>query len=517
MEAHNAAIELTVRDYVRVVFRQKGVIFATFVTVMVMAVLGALLKTPVYESQVKMLISGRKQAQAEYYTDISISSYRSAQITLTQTEIVTSDPVIERTVSVLGLAKKPFDYEKRFCSVLKKPLVNLRRMRVEKKLDSLPEDQRNALLFRMAMEDLRRRLNVEPVRDTDLFLIEVRDFNPLAAAITANVLSRSFAIFDLEQQFAEMKLKYGEKNQSVIQLKEAIDKMSQGLNGAPLSPMDAIGPASVKVIEQGKVPLKPSGISRKLIVLLAFFMGLFLSLMMGFAFEYADQKFRSPSEAETTLGMDYVGSLRRKPKKDDYYSLSEELYLVLREKGAKSVLFASATAYEGAVQIISHFGEFIAGNLHKRILLIDANLRKPVLPQLLKLAETRDLLNVLEGKTPLEKGVKNLSKNLDVLATGSMVLSPVELLESNMKNLIDLAVSQYDLVLVNSTPLKEAKDAAIISGMVDGVVVVVNERRTRRQVIKNALEPLKARGASFIGVVLSNRCYPVPGIIYDRL
>src|SRR5262245_16138921 len=103
---------MTTRDYVKILFRQKGVIFITMSTVMTAAVLGILLRTPVFESQVKMLITGQKQAQAEYYKDIGIDGYRSTQITLTQSEIVKSDPIIERAVMVLGLQKKPFDYEK---------------------------------------------------------------------------------------------------------------------------------------------------------------------------------------------------------------------------------------------------------------------------------------------------------------------------------------------------------------------------------------------------------------------
>ncbi len=534
--------EMTSRDYIRVLFRHKRVVFMTILTVISTAITGVILKTPVYQARVKMLITGQKRTQADYYSDIGIGGMRSLQIAQTQSEIVTSDPVIERAVSVLGLAKKPFDYEKRFCFRLKKPIIEWQVRNIEKKLEKLSKEQKEAILFRMAMEDLRKRLKVEPIRDTDLFLIKVKDFNPLGAAVTANVVSRSYTIFDLEQQLAEMKLKFGEKHQAVIQLKKAIEKMSKNLNGAPLSPIDAIGPATVKIIEQAKVPLKPIGISHVLTVILAFFMSLFLSVLLAFIFEYMDQTFKSPSEVEFFLGIDCLGSLPRKAKSDDYHELSEQLYLAIKDKGAKSLVFTSAMPREGVTQLISNLGTYIAKNFYKKVLLIDGNLRNPALHEMFKLPESKNFLNVIGSKITLERGVKKISPNLHVLTSGSLTepkpsgmsklstlfrekspiltsaLNPVSILDSKiMKDFIKQVREDYDLVLIDSAPFREVKDAAIISTYMDGVIVVVNERKTRRHVVKHALGSLKARKANLIGVVLNNRKYVIPGFIYNRI
>jgi Mrp family chromosome partitioning ATPase len=506
------------------------------------AIVGVLLKTPLYEAKVKMLISGQKHTQAEYYTDIGFGGIRSDQITMTQSEIVTSDPVLERAVSVLGLMKKPLDYEKRFSSKLKKPFVNLQVRNTEKRLEKLPKEQREAFLFRLAVEDLRQRLKVTPVRDTDLFLIKVQDYNPLGAAVMANVVSRSYVMFDLEQQLAEMQLKYGEKNPAVIQVKEAIEKMNKSLNGTLLSPMEAIGPASVKVIDQAKVPLKPTGISRTLTVVLAFFMSIFFGVMFAFSFEYMDQTFRSPREAESFLGIDCLGSLPRRAKNDDYQDLSERLYTAIKNKGARSVLFTSALPYEGVTAIILNLGKYIAENLQKKVLLIDGNLRNPTLHKMFKLPETHDLINIIEGKLTLEKGVRSISQNLHVLTSGAstgprpgkmkrfvalvmkktllptVLFSPVAVLESNMKReLLKQAGDIYDLLIINTTPLAKHRYAAINSTFRDRVVLVANERKTRRHVVKHALGSLKACKANILGLVLNDREYVIPKMIYDRV
>ena len=113
--------ETTFRDYLRILFRHKAIIMTAFITVMLTVYIGLQLKTPMYEASVKILISGKKETQAPYYRDIT--GYQSQEIVLTQSEIVKSDPVIERAVKILRLDKRPLDYEKHFCTPLKAWLI----------------------------------------------------------------------------------------------------------------------------------------------------------------------------------------------------------------------------------------------------------------------------------------------------------------------------------------------------------------------------------------------------------
>src|SRR3990172_7554961 len=103
----------TLRDYIRIIFRRKAVIITSFITVTMGVLVGLELKTPMYEAQVKMLISAVKKVESPYY--LKLSGYQD----LTQSEIVNSNPVIERAVKVLKLYERPIDYEKNFCSPLK--------------------------------------------------------------------------------------------------------------------------------------------------------------------------------------------------------------------------------------------------------------------------------------------------------------------------------------------------------------------------------------------------------------
>lgn len=509
-------VETTFRDYMRVLFRQKAVVITCFFTVMITVVIGIMLKTPMYEAKVKMLISASKQVEATYYRDLLLG--QNMEVTLTQAEIVKSAPVLEKTIRALGLAQKPFDYEKQFASPLKSKLVALQARMTQARLENLPEQQRTMFQVRMAMEDLLKVVNVEPIRDTNLFTIAARDFSPVGAAIIANVISRSYIIFDLEQQVAELQLKYGEKHATVIQLQAFIDKMEKALNGQPLPNIDAIGPASVKVIEQANVPLQPVGPSPVLIFILAFFMSIFLGIMLAFMFEYMDQTFKSPQDVETYLDRPYLGAVPRKArqKQVSYENLAEQILLLSKDKNLHTLMFTTAEASDAAAHIVVNLGKFLAEKGHK-VLVIDANFQHLTFKKYFNLTKGPGLVDVIEEKVTFEKSVHSATKNLAVMTAGETQLNPLTVVESNkMHELLAQAGDKYDLVLIAAPDLKH-RDSILLAAQTDGVILVVNEGRTRKQVVLNALEPVIAKKANILGVILNNRTYSIPKAIYDRV
>lgn len=527
MESYEIQNVTTMRDYLKVIFRQKWVVLTAFLSVMIAVAIGLMLKTNIYTGEVKMLISAEKLAQAPYYTDLPMTGLRGADITLTQSEIVNSDPVIERTVAILGLNQKPFDYEKTFASFIKRPIIDFQAKKMAKDLSKLSDEQKGAYLFRMAVEELKKNIKVEPIRDTNLFKITVTDYSPYGSAFIANVLSRSYVIFDLEQQLAELQLKYGDKHQSVIQLRDFIDKMNNDLKnykGEPIAPIEAIGPASVKIIEQAQVPLRPSGISKMVTMILAFFMSIFLGVMLAFFFEYMDQTFKSPQDMESFLNIPFLGYIPKVgPKRKhlvsaSYQNLSEEIYVMLKDNKQKSILLTSALPKEGASTIIYNVAQYISDKAGHKVLVIDANLREPSIHKQFNLQNGIGLTEVLEDKSTFESASKSINSKLTVLSAGKINMNPLVLLGSHkMADLIKQAKEKFEVILIDCADMREYKDASILSTIVDGVALVVNEGKTRRQVIKAALEPLREKKANILGVILNNRTFPIPERIYRRV
>lgn len=539
----------TLRDYLQIIFRRKVIILSTFLITMISVIIGVELKTPVYEARVKMLISAEKLIESPYYK--VLGGFQQQELSFTQSEIVNSNPVIERAAKVLKLDQRPWDYEKNYCSVTKSLKIDLTRWlsqfrsktdristdwlsHFRPKPDKISTEDEQMYSSLWAVEELKNKIYVEPIRSTNLFTISAYDFDPEAAAKIANVISRSYVIYDLEQQMAELQLKFGEKHPTVVQLKDNIDRMTKNLTGAELaSNIDAIGPASVKIIEQAKVPLYPSGINKQKALFLAIFLSVFLGVMLAFGFEYVDHTFKSPQDVETFLNLPLLGSIPRKGFKDKkliktsrqitaftpaYQNLSDQIYLLMKDKNLKSILITASSPSDGSTTIIANLANFLSNKAGHKVMVIDANLRAPALHKIFNLPENTGLANVLEDQISLEKAVHNLGPNLTILPAGNTALNPTPLLDSvRMANVINASKEKYEVVFIDYANLKSFKDAHVLCPYLDGIVLVINEGKTRCHVIKSLLAPLKHKKANLIGVVLKNRTYAIPKIIYERL
>ena len=508
--------ELTLRDYLKVIFRQKWVIITTIITVTVVVGLGLWIQTPVYEAQVKMLVTAQKGIENPYYSPLI--SYQNIQVALTQSEIVTSIPVLERTIRAMGLT--PPDFEKNFASPLRKILIDWNTASINKffKERGFDEQQKQGMLFRVQFENLKKSIKVEPVRDTNLFTISYKDFEPGRAAAVTNIISRSYVIFDLEQQLAELQMKYGEKNLAVTQLKDNITQMEKSLNGKMLPNIEAIGPASVKIVEQAIPPIKPSGLPRAITGILAVFMSVFLGFMLAFGFDYMDQTFKSPQEIESVLGMPFLGAISKKPKPHDYEHISDQLCFELKDRKLKSLMIAAAYPKEGVTSAIVNLAKSISNKCRPKVLIIDANLRKPAMHNAFKVANKQGLVDVLEGRASLEEAVNKVTDNLFVLTSGKIDINPSSLLESQkMGVLIEHAKEKYDVVFLDCANLRDAKDAIVLSQHVDSIVFMVEEGRTRRQVAKKEVEALSSKKTVFLGAILGGRTFVIPKVIYERV
>ncbi|MFA5499531.1 MAG: Wzz/FepE/Etk N-terminal domain-containing protein [Candidatus Omnitrophota bacterium] len=515
--------EVTLRDYLKVLFRQKWVVFTSVVTVTAVVALGLWVNTPTYQATVKMLVTAQKGVESPFYGPLM--NMQNIQVAFTQSEIVKSNPVMERTLRAIGL--KQLDFEKKFASPLRKKMIDWNIASINKEIDetlvkipdeNIREQQKQNILVRLALEELKSNVKVEPIRDTNLFTISYSDFDPGIASGVANIISRSYVIFDLEQQLAEMQMKYGDKNLAVIQLRDSIIQMEKSLNGQILPNIEAIGPASVKIVEQAMPPMKPTGLPKPIVLILAFFMSIFLGVMLAFGFDYMDQTFKSPQEVESVLGMPFLGAIPRKPKPHDYEHISDQLCFELKDRKLRSLMIVAAYPKEGVTTAIASLAKSISNKCRPKVLVIDANLRKPAIHNAFKIANKAGLVDVLEGTVSFDEAVNNVTANLAVLTSGKINMNPGTLLESQkMGVLIGHAKEKYDVVFVDCTNLREAKDAIVLSPHVDSVVFMVEEGRTRRQVAKEAVEAISKAKPVFLGAILGSKRFVIPKVIYERV
>ncbi|VAX37824.1 hypothetical protein MNBD_UNCLBAC01-1516 [hydrothermal vent metagenome] len=522
--------ESTLRDYLRVLFRHKMVILVTVLTVCLTVFVGLKLKTKVYQSNVKMLIAAEKQLEATYYKEYWS---RDVQQTLTQSEIVKSSPVLTQVVKALNLDKRLLDEEKHFCSTLKASLIERQVQALRKKLDSMEPKQREVFLFRRAVDVLRGKISIYPIRDTNMFTISVIDYNPVAAARMANVLSRAYVIFDLQQQLAELELKYGKKHPKVILIDRSINRLKETLSGGPMEDIEALGPASVKIMEQASIARSPTGRSKKIVFGLAIVMSLFLSIMLAFVFEYMDQTIKSPQEIEQLLRLTFLGSIprghifskslikdvnKKSSQAKAYQVFSDQMYLFVKDQNLKSLLISPVELSNGAAKITANLGIYLASKLNGKVLIIDADLRRPILHKIFSCDKSVGLAKLLEGRVLLTDVVQSINKKLSIIPAGTTQLNPLTLLDSGrMKELLKQMQEQYSMILIHGADLSRYKDVPLLSMLVDGVVITIDEGASRRQSVKKSIKQLPSGKINLLGAILNNRTFAIPRFIYDRV
>lgn len=143
----------------------------------------------------------------------------------------------------------------------------------------------------------------------------------------------------------------------------------------------------------------------------------------------------------------------------------------------------------------------------KKVLLIDADLRKPTVHYTFRVDNLRGLSTVLVNEMSLEE-VVNVSSvdNLDIVTSGPIPPNPSELLGSKrMQQLIQEAKTLYDIVLFDTPPVLVVTDAQILANFVDGSILVVRSKQTEYEAAIKAKESLETAQSKLLGAILNDR------------
>lgn len=142
----------------------------------------------------------------------------------------------------------------------------------------------------------------------------------------------------------------------------------------------------------------------------------------------------------------------------------------------------------------------------KKVLLIDADLRKPTVHYTFRLDNLNGLSNLLVGDGHLSQIAESSSiDNLDIISSGPIPPNPSELLGSKMmQTLINEAKQQYDIIIFDTPPVLAVTDAQILANIVDGTVLVVRSDKTEYEAAIKAKETLEKSSAKLLGTVLND-------------
>lgn len=196
----------------------------------------------------------------------------------------------------------------------------------------------------------------------------------------------------------------------------------------------------------------------------------------------------------------------KSPISEQYRTIRTNIQYSAIDENIKTLLVTSSGPAEGKSTTAANLAVVFAQQ-GKKVLLVDADLRKPTVHYTFGTANTFGLTTVLTKQTTLEKAiVKSDENNLFILTSGPIPPNPAELLSSqSMEQLLTQVAEQFDMVILDTPPLLAVADPQILSNQCDGTILVVFSGKTETEQVLKSKELLQAAKSKLLGVVLNNK------------
>ena len=198
----------------------------------------------------------------------------------------------------------------------------------------------------------------------------------------------------------------------------------------------------------------------------------------------------------------------KSPVAEAYRTLRTNIYFSGLGNPYRTILVTSAGPGEGKSTTLANLGVAMA-QADNSVLIIDCDLRKPVQHKIFDLSNQKGLTNVLVEGLSVEKATQATKvDNLAVLTSGPIPPNPSELLGSErMEHIIQLMRNDFDTVLLDSPPVVAVTDAAVLSPLVDGVILVLRSGIAKTDMAKQAKEQIEKANGKIIGAILYGVSY----------
>lgn len=282
--------------------------------------------------------------------------------------------------------------------------------------------------------------------------------------------------------------------------------------------------SNIQILDRAEVPKSPYKPRKTLNILLSLIVGLFGGVGLAFFAEYLDNTIKTPEDIEKRVYMPSLGlvplyhdnkktlpvefishSDSKSPLSEAYTSIRTFLLFSTAGKPPKVMMVTSPRREEGKTTTALNTAISLTKS-NAKVVLIDADMRKPKLHKLFKVGNTSGLSSFLSGNKEFGEGLIKQTDipGLDVLTSGPLTPNPAELLSSyRLRDLIEGLYPLYNFILFDTPPILGLADAVITSTLTDGVIMVVRSGQTPKEATQQAKRILESVNAKVLGVVLN--------------
>lgn len=400
--------------------------------------------------------------------------------------------------------------------------------------------------------------SAQTVPNTQLIEIAVTDTIPERAMVVANELARQLILQTptsgqqegdrerqefIRQQLDELQVKIRETNDEIVakqeelaglfsarQLADTQNQISaleakldtlQSNYAALLASTSKGAVNTLTVIEPATLPRNPIGPETMITVFTAAAIGLALALGAAYLLEYLDDTIRSPEDISKVLGLPVVGIVvqepaieksegipyvtanPRSPMTESFRTLRTNMEFASVDRPLKTILVTSPGSSEGKTTVATNLAAIMA-QANKRVILLEADLRRPRVHRALGMTNQIGISDVFRGQADIRDVARySKVKDLAVITSGSLPPNPAELLGSaRMVQILSRLTESASTVIIDSPPFL-VTDATVLSARVDGVLLVIQPGRTHAEAARAMVAQLNRAGARVVGVVLN--------------
>jgi capsular exopolysaccharide synthesis family protein len=273
----------------------------------------------------------------------------------------------------------------------------------------------------------------------------------------------------------------------------------------------------VVIISLADPPEYPTSPKKSLNMIVSIAAGLFVGVGVAFLIEYLDTSVKTMADAETLLGlpvltvipnkggpMPLIQDAGRLPHAEGYRILRAKLDLKVQNGIGPALTMLSGGPGEGKSTTIYNLA-IVCAQAGQSVILVDCDLRRPTLHELVGVSNERGLSNYLRGEGEAVEFIqRSAMPKLQILAAGNMPMSDIGVLAGDkIRHMLDDLKQRYDLVLIDAPPVLGISDGSIIAREVDYVILVIQHRRYPREISLRAKRAIEEVHGNCVGMVLN--------------